>query len=326
MSLTGRAIDPEQTLRERFGLERFRPGQREVIEHVLCGRDVLCVMPTGGGKSLCYQLPALLLPGLALVVSPLIALMKDQVDALTQRGIRATLLNSTLDPAEQRARILEIEAGRYDLVYVAPERFRSARFVEAMARVRPVLLAVDEAHCISEWGHDFRPDYARIGLARRKLGSPACIALTATATDLVRRDIADQLDLRDPAQFVTGFDRPNLSYAVVEARRDAEKLAAVAEVLDRNPGPAIIYASSRARCEMIGQHLEHALRRSAVVYHAGLTREERTAAHERFMAGEAEIVVATNAFGMGVDKADIRSVIHFNMPGTLEAYYQEAGR
>src|SRR6516165_8447382 len=222
MNLAGGAIDIEQTLRERFGLEQFRPGQRAVIESVLQGRDVLCVMPTGGGKSLCYQLPALLLPGLTLVVSPLIALMKDQVDALGQRGIRATLLNSTLDPAEQRARILEIEAGQYDIVYVAPERFRSSRFVAAMARVQPTLLAVDEAHCISEWGHDFRPDYSRIGQARRRLGAPACIALTATATDLVRRDIADQLDLRDPAQFVTGFDRPNLRYAAIEARRDSD--------------------------------------------------------------------------------------------------------
>src|SRR4051794_10766340 len=296
MSVAESAMDLEQTLRDRFGLERFRPGQRAVIESVIQGRDVLCVMPTGGGKSLCYQLPALLLPGLTLVVSPLIALMKDQVDVLTQRGIRATLLNSTLDPAEQRARIHEIEAGQYDLVYVAPERFRSGRFVEAMARVRPRLLAVDEAHCISEWGHDFRPDYARIGLARRKLGAPACIALTATATDLVRRDIADQLDLRDPAQFVTGFDRPNLRYAVVEARRDADKLGAVAEVLRRNPGPAIVYASSRARCEMVGQHIERELRRPAVVYHAGLSRDVRTAAQERFMSGEAEVVVATNAF------------------------------
>jgi ATP-dependent DNA helicase RecQ len=326
MSVVDGAIDLERTLRERFGLEQFRPGQRAVIESVLGGRDVLCVMPTGGGKSLCYQLPALLLPGLTLVVSPLIALMKDQVDALTQRGIRATLLNSSLDPAEQRARIHEIEAGRYELVYVAPERFRSARFVEAMARIRPALLAVDEAHCISEWGHDFRPDYARIGLARRRLGGPACIALTATATDLVRRDIADQLDLRDPAQFVTGFDRPNLRYAVVEARRDADKLATLAEVLDRNPGPARRVDDGRARCEMVGQFLERELHRTAVVYHAGVGRDERTAAQERFMAGDAEVVVATNAFGMGVDKADIRSVVHFNMPGTLEAYYQEAGR
>jgi len=326
MSIADPAIDLEQTLRERFGLERFRPGQREVIENVLASRDVLCVMPTGGGKSLCYQLPAVLLPGPTLVVSPLIALMKDQVDALTARGLRATLLNSTLDQAEQRARLAEIEEGRYDLVYVAPERFRSPRFVETITRVRPALLAVDEAHCISEWGHDFRPDYARIGQARRIIGSPPCIALTATATDLVRRDIADQLGLRDPAQFVTGFDRPNLSYAVVEARRDADKLAALAEALERTPGSAIVYASSRARCESVGQFLEKELRRKTVIYHAGLTREERTEAQERFMGGDVQVVVATNAFGMGVDKANIRSVVHFNLPGTVEAYYQEAGR
>src|SRR5437764_4217281 len=249
MTVLDRSADLEQTLNDRFGLEQFRPGQREVIENVLRGRDVLCVMPTGGGKSLCYQLPAVVLPGLTLVVSPLIALMKDQVDALTQRGIRATLINSTLDPAEQRARVMEVEAGRYDLVYVAPERFRSGRFVETMARVRPALLAVDEAHCISEWGHDFRPDYARIGLARKRLGSPPCIALTATATDMVRRDIADQLDLQDPSIFVTGFDRPNLTYAAVDARREADKHAALVKILDVNHVPAIVYASSRKGCE-----------------------------------------------------------------------------
>jgi ATP-dependent DNA helicase RecQ len=326
MTRTASAYDLEQTLHERFGLEQFRPGQREVIENVLEGRDVLCVMPTGGGKSLCYQLPALLTQGLTLVVSPLIALMKDQVDALRQRGIRATLINSTLDPDEQRARILEAESGQYDLIYVAPERFRSARFVEAMTRARPAIFAVDEAHCISEWGHDFRPDYSRLGLARKRLGSPPCIALTATATDLVRRDIADQLDLRDPAQFVTGFDRPNLSYAVIGARKDSDKLTALSDVLDQNPGSSIIYASSRARCEMIGEFINRELRRPAAVYHAGLTRDERTAAQDRFMRGEVEVVAATNAFGMGVDKPDIRSVIHFNLPGTLEAYYQEAGR
>ncbi|HEY2158931.1 MAG TPA: ATP-dependent DNA helicase RecQ, partial [Isosphaeraceae bacterium] len=326
MSLGEPPADLERTLRDRFGLERFRPGQREVIEEVLGRRDVLCVMPTGGGKSLCYQLPALLLGGLTLVVSPLIALMKDQVDVLVGRGIRATLLNSTLDPEEQRTRLIEIESGRYDLVYVAPERFRSHRFVEAMARIKPVLLAVDEAHCISEWGHDFRPDYARIGQARRSLGFPPCIALTATATDLVRRDIADQLDLQDPAPFVTGFDRPNLRYAVVEARRDDDKLALLARTLEENPGPAIIYASSRKRCEAIGAFLGKELGREAVIYHAGVGRDERASAQDRFMGGDADTVVATNAFGMGVDKADIRSVIHFNMPGTLEAYYQEAGR
>jgi len=326
MSLAKSAIDLEHTLRDRFGLERFRAGQREVIERVLGGRDVLCVMPTGGGKSLCYQLPALLLPGVTLVISPLIALMKDQVDALNQRGLRATLINSTLDPADQWARMQEVEAGRYRLVYVAPERFRSPRFLAIMARIKPSLLAVDEAHCISEWGHDFRPDYARLGLARRQLGSPPCIALTATATDAVRRDIADQLSLDDPELFITGFDRPNLRYAVIEAGRDEAKMQELSRALDQNHGPAIVYTSSRARCETVAAFLSDELRRETVVYHAGLTREQRTAAQDRFMSGEAEIVVATNAFGMGVDKAAIRSVIHFNMPGTLEAYYQEAGR
>lgn len=326
MSRKDDASGMEGALRERFGLERFRPGQREVIESVLARRDVLCVMPTGGGKSLCYQLPAVLTPGLTLVVSPLIALMKDQVDALSARGVRAALLNSTLDPSEQRIRLMEAEAGKYDLLYVAPERFRSPRFVAAMAQVRPALLAVDEAHCISEWGHDFRPDYAQLGRARRALGMPPCIALTATATDLVRRDIADQLDLREPELFVTGFDRPNLSYRVVQTRRDEEKLAALGAALDRARGPAIVYASSRKRCEGVARYLQAELRKTAVVYHAGLTREDRTEAQDRFMNDEAEIVVATNAFGMGVDKAAIRSVIHFNMPGTLEAYYQEAGR
>ena len=326
MSLIESAPDLEGELNDRFGLEAFRPGQREVIEHVLQGRDVLCVMPTGGGKSLCYQFPAVMLSGLTLVISPLIALMKDQVDSLTQRGLRATLINSTLDLAEQRARMLEIEAGLYDLVYVAPERFRSTRFVETIARLKPALIAVDEAHCISQWGHDFRPDYARIGIARKALGSPPCIALTATATDLVRRDIADQLELREPVVFVAGFDRPNLSYSVVDTNRDADKLAALARTLDECKGPAIVYASSRLKCEDVASFLRKELRRDAVVYHAGMNREDRTAAQDRFMSGQAEVVVATNAFGMGVDKADIRAVVHFNMPGTLEAYYQEAGR
>jgi ATP-dependent DNA helicase RecQ len=324
MTAETRGGDIERVLQERFGLERFRPGQREVIESVLRRRDVLCVMPTGGGKSLCYQLPALVCPGTTLVVSPLIALMKDQVDALTGRGIRATLINSTLDPAEQRNRMLAMEAGAFDLVYVAPERFQSRRFVEALARTKPALLAVDEAHCISEWGHDFRPDYARLGRARRDLGMPPCIALTATATDLVRRDIAEQLDLQEPAVFVTGFDRPNLVYRVVEARREADKLAALGEALDRVPGSAIVYTSSRKRCEEVARFLGAS--RPTVVYHAGMNREERTEAQDRFMSGDAQVVVATNAFGMGVDKPDIRGVIHYNIPGTLEAYYQEAGR
>jgi ATP-dependent DNA helicase RecQ len=326
MSSAEATSDLEQTLQERFGLERFRPGQREVIETILGKRDVLCVMPTGGGKSLCYQLPAVLMSGVTLVVSPLIALMKDQVDGLSERGIRATLINSTLDVNEQSARIAEVEMGRFDLVYVAPERFRSSRFVDAMRRLQPALLAIDEAHCISEWGHDFRPDYARLGKARKAMGMPPCIALTATATGMVRRDISTQLELNEPAQFVTGFDRPNLSYRVIEARKDDEKLQVLSEMLLLQPGPAIVYASSRKRCEEVGQFLEVKMRRSVVIYHAGMDRDARTDAQDKFMGGEAEIVVATNAFGMGVDKPDIRSVVHFNMPGTLEAYYQEAGR
>jgi ATP-dependent DNA helicase RecQ len=323
-SATGDRV--RETLRSAFGLESFRPGQRAVIEAVLAGRDVLCVMPTGGGKSLCYQLPAIVNDGLALVVSPLIALMKDQVDRLVARGLRASYINSTLDPDEQAMRLHLAESGGLDLLYVAPERFRSGRFLEAMRRARPGLLAVDEAHCISEWGHDFRPDYTRLGRARHELGMPPCIALTATATDVVRRDIAAQLDLRDPAEFVTGFDRENLTYRVVEARRNVDRLGALREVLATNPGSAIVYASSRRRCEEVAGYIEQALDRRVVVYHAGLPREERAASQDAFMSGEAEVVVATNAFGMGVDKPDIRAVVHVNMPGTIEAYYQEAGR
>lgn len=326
MSMSDSAIDLQGALRDHFGLERFRPGQREVIEAVLARRDVLCVMPTGGGKSLCYQLPSIVASGVTLVVSPLIALMKDQVDALSARGLNATFINSTLDAEEQRLRIFAAEAGQFDLLYVAPERFRSRRFLETMQRIRPTLLAVDEAHCISEWGHDFRPDYARLGQARRALGMPPCIALTATATDLVRRDIATQLDLREPEVFVTGFDRPNLSYRVVDTPREQDKLNALAECLERFPGPAVVYASSRKRCEEVAGHLQGGSRRRAVVYHAGLERDRRTEAQDQFMTGGADVIVATNAFGMGVDKADIRSVIHYNMPGTIEAYYQEAGR
>lgn len=318
-------FDLETTLRQRFGLERFRPGQRPVIENVLEGRDVLCVMPTGGGKSLCYQLPALLFDGITLVVSPLIALMKDQVDALCARGVRAALLNSTLSPGEQATRIAEIQARCYDLVYVAPERFRSARFLEVMRTVRPALLAIDEAHCISEWGHDFRPDYAKLGQARRMLGSPPCVALTATATQQVRDDIALQLDLQDPAVFVAGFDRPNLIYEVAHAQRDADKLARLAGLVRRESGSSIVYTSSRKKCESIADSLT-GQGIPVVVYHGGMDSESRHEAQDRFMSGEVPVIVATNAFGMGVDKPDIRSVIHFNFPGTMEAYYQEAGR
>ncbi|MDZ7617345.1 MAG: ATP-dependent DNA helicase RecQ, partial [Patescibacteria group bacterium] len=310
----------------QFGLTEFRPGQRDVITAVLAGRDCLCVMPTGGGKSLCYQLPAIAREGLTLVVSPLIALMKDQVDQLTLKGLPVTFINSTVSLAEQYQRLEDMAAGKYRLVYVVPERFRSGRFIEAVMRTRLDLLAVDEAHCISEWGHDFRPDYARLGYFRRKLGNPTTIALTATATDAVRRDIVEQLDLHDPRTFITGFARHNLFQEVLRPTSDAAKEQLLLDYLERHPGSGIIYASSRKRTEQLAELIATKTKRRATAYHAGLMPDQRRNAQDVFMAGQADVVVATNAFGMGIDKSDVRFVLHYNMPGTLEAYYQEAGR
>jgi ATP-dependent DNA helicase RecQ len=311
---------------QRFGLSTFRRKQREVISAVLAGRDCLCVMPTGGGKSLCYQLPGVILPALTLVVSPLIALMKDQVDQLEALGLPVTFINSTLSLAEQYVRLDNMAAGRYRLVYVVPERFRSSRFLDAVRAVGLSLLAVDEAHCISEWGHDFRPDYARLGQFRRMLGRPTTIALTATATDAVRRDIIEQLDLNDPQTFITGFARPNLRYEVLTLRTNDQKARALLEFLAETPGSGIIYAATRKRTEEVAARIGEELGRRAVVYHAGMAPDARHKAQDAFMGGRAEIVVATNAFGMGIDKPDVRFVVHYNIPGTLEAYYQEAGR
>jgi ATP-dependent DNA helicase RecQ len=309
-----------------FGLGAFRPGQREVIETVLAGRDCLCVMPTGGGKSLCYQLPGIAQAGVTLVVSPLIALMKDQVDSLVARGLPATFINSTLSADEQSQRLARMAAGEYKLVYVVPERFRSSRFLEAARQVDVRLLAIDEAHCVSEWGHDFRPDYARLGHFRTLLGNPPTIALTATATDAVRRDIIELLNLREPAVFITGFARPNLFYSVQMCASDRDKDAALFRFLDEGHGPGIIYASTRKRCEELAERVALRTRRATTVYHAGLMPAERRAAQDAFMQGRTEIAVATLAFGLGIDKADVRFVVHYNLPGSLEAYYQEAGR
>jgi len=319
------ALDPQSHL-ARFGLNSFREGQEEVISAVLGGQDCLCVMPTGGGKSLCYQLPAVMLDGLTLVVSPLIALMKDQVDQLRVLGLPVTFINSTLPMAEQYARLEQMAQGMYQLVYVVPERFRSGRFLEAVRAVGLKMLAVDEAHCISEWGHDFRPDYAKLGYFRRMLGNPTTIALTATATDRVRRDIVEQLDLREPRTFITGFARPNLFYEVQNTRSERQKADELLRFLGRTPGSGIIYASTRKRTEEVAEIIARRTKRSTVVYHAGLLPDQRRAAQEAFMQSRCEIVVATNAFGMGIDKADVRFVVHYNLPGTLEAYYQEAGR
>ncbi len=310
----------------RFGLQSFRPGQREVIASIVDGDECLCVMPTGGGKSLCYQLPSVIRPGLTIVVSPLIALMKDQVDSLCQRGIPAALINSTLSAGEQNDRLQEVAAGKYQLVYVAPERLRNNRFLDAIRATPIQLLAIDEAHCISQWGHDFRPDYAKLGRFREWLGGVQTIALTATATPRVRDDIVQVLGLNRPKQFMSGFARPNLHFGVVQRQNDREKDEELEEFLHTQKGSGIIYAATRKRCEALVEWITQKLKISVGAYHAGLMPDQRRAIQERFMQNQLRVIVATNAFGMGIDKPDLRFVIHYNIPGSLEAYYQEAGR
>ena len=319
------AHDLPTALRERFGHGQFRPGQQEVVEAVLRGDDVVAVMPTGGGKSLCYQLPALLLDGVTLVVSPLIALMKDQVDALRELGHEATFVNSSLDQAEQRDRLRDAAAGRWRLLYVAPERVASPRFLEALASTKVVRLAVDEAHCISQWGHDFRPDYARLGELRALVGNPPTAAFTATATREVRDDVVRQLRLGQPRVFVAGFERPNLRLIVRRPGSVAEKFGLLDAALAESGTPAIVYAATRKNVEQVAAHLasRHV---AAAAYHGGLEAEARARVQDAFMSGAKPVIVATNAFGMGVDKSDIRLVVHYDLPGSVEAYYQEAGR
>ncbi len=313
-------------LHEHFGFDDFRAGQREVIEAILAGHDTVVVMPTGGGKSLCYQLPAMLQTGATVVVSPLIALMKDQVDALRARDLPATFINSSIDFEEQKARIGGIRQGRFKLVYVAPERFRSNFFVEALRSADVSLFAVDEAHCVSTWGHDFRPDYLRLKTAIAELGRPQVAALTATATPYVRADIIEQLGLREPRAFVSGFDRPNLAISVVHTQKEREKIAHVRQLAAAAPGGSgIIYSSTRKSVEQVAARLREA-RLSVVAYHAGMEDAERVRAQEEFMTGAKQMIVATNAFGMGIDKPDIRFVAHYHLPGSIEAYYQEIGR
>ncbi|MCA9140731.1 MAG: RecQ family ATP-dependent DNA helicase, partial [Planctomycetales bacterium] len=316
-----------QSLLSRFGLSEFRPGQRDVIEEVARGKDVMCVMPTGGGKSLCYQLPCLARPGITIVVSPLIALMKDQVDTLRQLGIDAKLINSTLSLREQEDVMESMIRGELKIVYVAPERLRNGRFLETLGQCNVSLLAVDEAHCVSEWGHDFRPDYSRLGKVRKEyLGGLQTIALTATATPMVRDDVCSLLELKNPSVFVTGFARTNLHFGVSQSKTDVEKEDQLTAFVKKQEGAGIIYAATRKTCEAIGEWLPEKTRRPIGVYHGGMESEQRRIVQEKFMDGRLAAIVATNAFGMGIDKSDIRYVAHYNMPGTLEAYYQEAGR
>src|SRR6185295_15750885 len=317
--------DAVAALREHFGFDDFREGQREVIAAMLEGKDAVVVMPTGSGKSLCYQLPALMLSGATLVVSPLIALMKDQVDALHARQLPATFINSSIPEQEQWSRIEGLRRGQFKLVYVAPERFRSSRFLEALQSVTVSLFAVDEAHCISTWGHDFRPDYLRLKNIIPLLGKPQTLALTATATPYVRSDIIQQLGLVKPEAFVSGFDRPNLTIDVVHTEKEREKVARIKRLAKTHEGSGIIYASTRKAVEQVTSELR-ALGLQVSAYHAGLSDSARVKAQEEFMAGRTQMIVATNAFGMGIDKPDIRFVAHYQMPGSIEAYYQEIGR
>ena len=318
--------DARALLRARFGFPDFRPGQERAVSSVLEGRDTLVVLPTGGGKSVCYQVPAMALPGLTVVVSPLISLMKDQVDALTARGIPATFVNSTLSSGEVSDRMTRVMRREVKLLYVAPERFDVGSAAERLRDVGVSLLAIDEAHCISEWGHDFRPSYLRIAGVRERLGWPQTVALTATATPHVRQDIARQLRLENPETIITGFDRQNLRYHVVPTRTDAEKDAAIAALLrEHHEGVAIVYASTRRNVEKIARTLDEA-GVAAAAYHAGLDDAHRHEVQDAFMNERVRAIVATNAFGMGIDKPNVRVVVHHAMPGTLEAYYQEAGR
>jgi ATP-dependent DNA helicase RecQ len=312
-------------LKRYYGFSEFRLGQEEAISQVLNKKDTVVIMPTGGGKSLIFQLPALVLEGVTLVVSPLIALMKDQVDSLLKLGIPSTFINSSISLSETNERLEQIKNGFYKIVYVAPERFYNQAFLEALSKVSVSLFAIDEAHCISQWGHDFRPSYLRLKKVIDFLKRPVVLTLTATATIEVRDDIIKQLELKNPAVIVTGFARDNLQFGVIQAANSRKADLVLEAIMGSADGSGIVYVGTRAKAEEL---LEFLLANdvSAVVYHAGLDADSREWVQDSFMNGQARVVVATNAFGMGINKKDIRFVIHYDLPGTIEAYYQEAGR
>ncbi|MEM6795815.1 MAG: ATP-dependent DNA helicase RecQ [Acidobacteriota bacterium] len=317
--------DPRLVLEERFGFGSFREGQEEVIRHLLGGHSAAAVFPTGGDKSLCYQLPALLLEGLTLVVSPLIALMKDQIDALERRGIRAARLDSSLDQDGYRAVMDGLRDGSLRILYVAPERFNNERFRQTLERQRVALFAVDEAHCISEWGHNFRPDYLKLPVYARRCGAQRLLALTATAPPKVLADIRRGFEIREEHATVTGFYRPNLYLrsSPVDARtRDG---ALVRSARERPAGPGIVYVTLQRTAERVARLLSDG-GVPARHYHAGMKADERARVQEEFLASDGLVIVATIAFGMGIDKPNIRYVDHYNLPKSLENYAQEIGR
>ena len=315
---------PIDVLQEVFGYDSFRGQQAEIIDHVIAGNDALVLMPTGGGKSLCYQVPALCRPGTAVVVSPLIALMKDQVDALNQLGVKAAFINSTLAP--DAAREIETRAvdGDIDLLYVAPERFASDRFLNLLDRISISLFAIDEAHCVSQWGHDFRPEYRRLDLLPTRFAHVPRIALTATADTPTRKDIAENLHLTDAQCFITGFDRPNITYRI-ETKGNAKQRLLSFLNREHAKDAGIVYCLSRRKTEDVAQWLSDN-GRPALPYHAGLTQETRQLHQDRFLREDGLIICATVAFGMGIDKPNVRFVAHLNLPKSMEAYYQETGR
>lgn len=314
-------------LKKYYGYEGFRPGQEEVIRNVFAKKNSIVIMPTGGGKSICYQIPALVLRGVTVVISPLIALMKDQVDTLRTRGVPATFINSSIPLSEVQTRLAGLRSGAHKIVYIAPERFYSQMFLHTIRELSVALFAVDEAHCISEWGHDFRPSYLQLPKAVDALGRPPILALTATATPEVRQDIIAQLQLRDPQVFITGFDRPNLRYVVVKAPAGARnaKMLKLVEILRKVGGVSIVYCGTRRAVEEVTAQLRY-YGMDAQGYHAGMSDTDRKRVQEDFMDERMRTVVATNAFGMGIDKSNVRAVVHYNMPSSIEAYYQEAGR
>lgn len=326
--------DPSDLCKRYFGFDSFLPPQGEVIDRVLSGGHALLIMPTGGGKSLCYQIPALVLArrdrqahGLTLVISPLIALMKDQVDGLCKRGIDATFVNSSLNSKQRRKRYNNIAQGKYDLLYVTPERFRKPEFLEVLSQRKIHLLAVDEAHCISEWGHDFRPDYTRLTEIRKTIGCPTTLALTATATPDVQQDIIKQLGLtEDQVQhFHAGIERPNLHLEVIDVWGEDEKLKCICDVYRDHPGAGIVYFTLIKTLDQFSDRLR-ARKIPHLIYHGLLEREKRKSIQTQFMSEPNHLVLATNAFGMGIDKEDIRYVLHADIPGSMESYYQEIGR